>query len=309
MKNSMQCVVENGVQYAIGMVLTVYCILCFTRHCKAQPVGTFIDDTIEIGRPFRYALSVRHPATQDVLFPDTARQFAPFRVRGLSVFPTRTRQGVSVDSAVYTLVSFEVSRARVLQVPVYLITGADCTAVLSSPDSVFLFSSVLASARPDTLQLKPDTTLAPLPQQLNYANLVLVVMVAGVILAAIYILFGKALRQRWALYVLGRKHLRFMTTYNQLTRNVGPESTGELTNQAIVAWKQYLEKTERQPYTSLTSSEIAQRIGDDRVADALRETDRMIYGGAFTDQSPLALRVLRDVAMAAYQRRREKINQ
>lgn len=291
------------------VIRLIYCTL-FIVHCSfalAQPIGTFLDDTIDVGRPFRYALTVRHPATQDVLFPDTARQFAPFRVRSLAIFPTRTAQGVSVDSAVYTLVSFEVSRARVLQVPVYLLTGADCTAVLSAPDTVFLRSAVLASSRLDTLRLVPDTTLALLPQQLNYANLGLVLVLAGLVLAALYILFGKTLRQRWQLYVLSRKHLRFMTTYNQLTRNVGPESSGDTINQAIVAWKQYLETTEAQPYASLTSSEIARHLGDDRLTDALRETDRMIYGGAFTDQSPLALRVLRDVAMNAYQRRQKYI--
>ena len=153
----------------------------------------------------------------------------------------------------------------------------------------------------------PDATLVPLPQQFNYANLVLVLTGLAVAVAAVYILFGKAFRQRWQLYVLSRKHLRFLSTYNQLTRNLGPESASNTTNQAIVAWKQYLEKTERQPYTSLTSREITDRIQDNRLTDALRETDRMIYGGAFTEQSPLALRVLRDIAVGAYQRRRDTV--
>jgi hypothetical protein len=304
-----------SIQYAIGsiqwltrwMLLTAYCTL-HTVYCTAQPIGTFLDDTIETGRPFRYALTVRHASTDDVLFPDTARHFAPFWVRGLTVYPTRTQGNVSTDSAVYSLVSFEVSRARVLQVPVYLLRGADCTAVLSSPDTVFLQSAVLASARPDTLRLRPDPQLATLPQQFNYANLMLATTAVGVAIMALYILFGKATRQRWALYILGRKHRNFLTRYRQLTRNVGPESSGEATNQAIVVWKQYLERTERQPYTSLTSREIADRFADDsRLADALHETDRMIYGGTFTEQSPLALQVLRDVAVAAYERRQQAV--
>ena len=274
----------------------------------AQPVGQFLDDTIEVGRPFRYALTVRHGASQDVFFPDTTRHFAPFLVKSVAVFPTQTVNRISIDSAVYTLVSFEVSRARVLQVPVYLANGADCTALLSSPDTVFLQSAVLATTRPDTLQLAPDVGLTPLPQEFNYAYLAVVVGIIGVLAAAVYILFGSLLRQRWQRYLLGRYHTRFLTEYNQLTRNLGPESTGDTTNQAIVNWKKYLERLEKKPYTSLTSREIAERIGDDRLADALRETDRMIYGGSFTDQSPLALRVLRDVAISAYQRRRQAIS-
>ena len=274
----------------------------------AQPVGQFLDDTIEVGRPFRYALTVRHEASQDVFFPDTTRHFAPFLVKSVAVFPTQTVNRISIDSAVYTLVSFEVSRARVLQVPVYLANGADCTALLSSPDTVFLQSAVLATTRPDTLQLAPDVGLTPLPQEFNYAYLAVVVGIIGVLAAAVYILFGSLLRQRWQRYLLARYHTRFLAEYNQLTRNLGPESTGDTTNQAIVNWKKYLERLEKKPYTSLTSREIAERIGDDRLADALRETDRMIYGGSFTDQSPLALRVLRDVAISAYQRRRQAIS-
>ena len=275
---------------------------------SAQPVGTFIDDTIEIGRPFRFALTVKHPATRDVFYPDTARHFAPFLVRQVAVFPTKTVGQVSLDSAVYTLVSFEVSRARVLQVPVYLNNGSDCTAVLSLPDTVFLRSTVLANTRPDTLQLTSVTTLTPLPQEFNYAYLALTVSIMGVVVGAIYILFGSLFRQRWQRFLLARDHTRFLKTYNQLTRNLGPESTGDTANQAIVNWKKYLERLESKPYTSLTSSEIADRIGDDRLADALHETDRIIYGGSFTSQSPLALRVLSEVAVSAYQRRREAIS-
>ena len=275
---------------------------------SAQPVGTFIDDTIEVGRPFRFALTMKHRATQDVFYPDTARHFAPFMVRSIAVFPTKTIGQVSLDSAVYTLVSFEVSRARVLQVPVYLNNGSDCTAILSLPDTVFLNSAVLANTRPDTLQLASDTALTPLPQQFNYAYLALTVSIMGVVAGAIYILFGALIRRWWQRYLLTRDHTRFLKIYNQLTRNLGPESTGDTANQAIVNWKKYLERLEKKSYTSLTSSEIADRIGDARLTDALRETDRMIYGGSFTDQSPLALRVLSEVAVTAYQRRREAIS-
>ncbi|WP_370728920.1 hypothetical protein [Fibrella arboris] len=286
----------------------VQCLVCLAHCSVAQPVGQFIDDTIEVGRPFRYALTVRHSAAQDVFYPDTARQFAPFLVKNVTVYPTKTTDNVSVDSAVYTLVSFEVSRGRVLQVPIYMANGADCTAILSAPDTVFLQSTALATSRPDTLQLAPDTVLTPLPQEFNYAYLTIAVGALGVIAGAIYILFGALLRRRWQQYLLTRYHNRFMTGYNQLTRNLGPESTGDTTNQAIVNWKKYLERLEKKPYTSLTSSEIADRIGDDRLTDALRETDRMIYGGSFTDQSPLALRVLGEVAVTAYQRRRAAIS-
>lgn len=292
---------ERRVLYSLLLVL---CSLLAALRSPAQPVGHFLNDTIELGRPFQYALTVRHPASQDVFFPDTARQFAPFLVQNVAVFPTQTQAGVSVDSAVYTLVSFEVSRARVLQVPVYLTNKQDCTAVLSLADTVFLRSSLPITNQPDTLGLAVRTELVPLPQQFNYPYLALVTTGLGVLCGAIYILFGQVLKRRWRQFQLGRQHAQFLTTYNRLTRNLGPESARETSNEAIVVWKRYLEQIENQPYTSLTSREIADRIQDDRLADALRETDRIVYGGSFTDQSPLALRTLRDVAVGAYERKR-----
>ena len=306
--NSEQPIVNSGQPSILHRVLVhcwllaVHCSL-FTVSCNAQPIGHFLTDTIELGRPFQYALTVRHPAAQDVFFPDTARQFAPFLVQNVAVFPTKTLADVSTDSAVYTLVSFEVSRARVLQVPVYLANKQDCTAVLSLPDTVFLRSSLPLTNQPDTLALATRTEPVPLPQQFNYPYLALVATGIGVLLGAIYILFGKAIQRRWYRFQLTRRHAQFLTTYNRLTRNLGPESARDTSNEAIVLWKKYLERIENQPYTSLTSREIADRIRDDRVADALRETDRIVYGGSFTDQSPLALRTLRDVAVNAYERK------
>ncbi len=288
--------------------LVVCVLVCAPEGSRGQAVGHFLDDTIEVGRPFQYALTVRHPVAQDVFYPDTARQFAPFLVRGVAVFPTKTQGETSLDSAVYTLISFEVSRARVLQVPVYFLNRADCTAVLATPDTVFLRSERLLTTRPDTLRLRPDVRLAPLPQEFNYTYLSLAVGALALLAAVVYILFGAVIKKTWNRSVLARRHLRFLATYDQLTSRPDPDAAGATVNTAIVNWKKYLEELDRKPYTSLTSSEIADRIGEARLTEALRETDRMIYGGSFTSQSPVALRVLREVAVAAYQRRRLQIS-
>ena len=57
----------------------------------------------------------------------------------------------------------------------------------------------------------------------------------------------------------------------------------------------------------MTTSELAEHMGSDRVTDALREADRMIYGGAFSPQSQSALRLLSEVATQAYHRCRNRL--
>ena len=103
--------------------------------------GKFLTDSIEIGRPFQYALTYRHSSKRDVLFPDTATAFLPYHVQKITVFATKTtgtgRATNSRDSAVYTLVSFETDSAQMLRVPVRLINSADCTAQWTQTDTVF----------------------------------------------------------------------------------------------------------------------------------------------------------------------------
>lgn len=276
------------------------------------PVGRFLTDSIELGRPFQYALVYRHRASLDVLFPDTARHFFPFRVRQVTTSATKTtgegQNAISRDSAVYTLISFETEAVQPLQVPIRLVNATDCTTLFTLADTVFLRSRLAkirqVAGRPDSQTLAVTTELVPLRQQLNYPVLGVVALGLSVVLALLYGFFGRAIRKQWILYQLRQRHSRFLREYNRLCRELSAETATDTANRAVISWKMYLERLEQQPYASLTTPEIAERTGDSRVAEALREADRMIYGGAFSSRSTEALRILRDVADQAYNRHR-----
>lgn len=270
--------------------------------------GYFLTDSIEIGRPFQYVLTYWHSPRTDVLFPDTSTFFLPYRLQKVDVFPTQTTGSgllaLSRDSAVYTLVSFETDSIQALQVPVRSLNTTDCTAYWTQIDTVFLQSN-LPRARsglqhPKSLRLATETQLAPLLQQFNYLALAtgLILLCAGA--ALLYGLFGRVIRRQWQLYLLNRRYLRFLQNYNQLSRRIDSFTAAETANEAVLMWKTYLEQLERRSYHSLTTPELAERMNNKKVTDALREADQMIYGGAFSSQSQQALYTLRDVATQAY---------
>lgn len=270
--------------------------------------GYFLVDSIEIGRPFRYSLTYRHPANVDVLFPDTARYFAPYRVQKVAVFATSTlgtgATAVSRDSAVYTLVSFETDSIQLLRVPVRVVNATDCTAQWTQLDTVFLRSKLPLVLRDSlasqTLRLATDTKLAPLQQQFNYAALAAGFISASLGLGVLYLLFGRLARRQWRIYLLDRRHVRFLGEYTRLSDRLSSFTAAETANEAVVIWKAYLEQLDPQPYMSLTTPELATRLRDERVATALREADRMIYGGTYTPQSQSVLQVLKEVATQMY---------
>lgn len=279
-----------------------------------SPVGRFLTDSIEVGRPFQYALTYYHAPTAEVLFPDTARQFTPFRVQQVAFFPTLTtgegQRAISRDSAVYTLVSFETRPFQILQTGIRLINPRDCTLIPATSDTVWLRSRLLPADLSDPLAstLATDTAVVPLRQEFNYPVLAAMLIGIGLLGVVLYVLFGRAGQRQWRLYRLRTDHARFLREYNRLSRSLSPDTAAETANQSILVWKAYLEKLERQPYASLTTPEIAERTGDNRVADALREADRMIYGGAFSARSPESLRILADVATQTYHRRKDALS-
>ncbi len=278
------------------------------------PVGRFLTDTIEIGRPFQYALSFWHRSGEDVFFPDTSRHFAPFWVRDVTLFPTRTQDvgtmdAMSLDSAVYTLVSFETAGLQPLQVPIRMTNGPDSVVLLSTPDTVFLRSHLMDLSRPGALTLIAETEVVPLRQQFNYPYLLITLLGIGLVLGVIYGLFNRFLRRQWRLLQLDQRHRRFVREFTRLKRDITADTATDTANRAVVGWKIYLERLEREPYASLTSREIADRINDEWLTDALREVDQMIYGGAFSERSIEALKVLRTVAIRRYQVRRVRLQQ
>ena len=298
-------------------------LLLFPLLLQAQPpvrntalTGRFLTDSVDIGRPLQYSLVYRHPATMDVLFPDTARNFTPYRVQKVAVFATQTTGSgagaISRDSAVYTLVSFETDSVQLLKVPVRVIHQTDCTALWTQTDTVFLRSKLPVFALTDSSRSMPapelltETSLAPLQQQFNYTALIAGFLLVSLLVLGLYGLLGRTISRYWQLFQLHQNHRRFLKEYNQITQSINSFSAPETARRAVMRWKEYLEQLDAQPYSSLTTPELADRMKDDRILNALREADRMIYGGSFSADSLPALRLLSNVATNRYQRYRTR---
>jgi hypothetical protein len=288
-------------------------LLGLIQNSQAQIPGVearFLADSVEVGRPFVYTLWVRHSPRQEVLFPDTVRQFAPYVVQSMVAFPTLTTGDISRDSAVYTLISFETDLWQTLAVPVRLLNGTDTLTLRPAPATLRLRSRLnrADTTAPAALTLTPDLAPQSLRQEFNYPVLASVLLIVGATLSVFYALFGRVLRQRWRRYQLYRRHNRFLQTYGRLIRSLNADTAADTASQAIGRWKQYLEQLENEPFLSLTTREISERLQSHKLADALREVDQVIYGGTFSEQLPVALYLLRDVATQTYRRRLKTIH-
>jgi hypothetical protein len=286
----------------IVVLIVNYLLIIDSSAQKSLPQGKFLIDSIEVGRPFNYALSYHHAPSAEVFFPDTTYNFYPFELVKRNFSPTSTNNNISVDSVVYTLVTFDIGKTQKLNLPIYLLTKRDCTAVFSLPDSVFLKEMIKTST--DSLSLKTDTKLLPLNQQLNYPQILTYLLGILGVIGLIYAFFGKFIRKQYRLFLFGRKHKDFVSNYKRLTRSTLDDKT---IGKSLVLWKNHLEWLEKRPYSSYTSKEIIIRLPNERLEEALREVDSAIYGGILSTQMPVAMNVLLDKAIELYKKRKAEL--
>ncbi|MER0441009.1 hypothetical protein [Emticicia sp. W12TSBA100-4] len=288
---------------SVNNILLIISCLLITENSQAQkPIGKFQTDSIELGRQIEYTLSYHHNPSAEVFFPDTTYNFYPFEIINRKMYPTVTTNGVSVDSVIYTLVTFDISKNQKLRLPIYLLSKRDCTAVYSLADSVFLKEMIKSPV--DSLQLKTDVRLLPLSQQVNYPKILTYILGLLGLVLIIYAFFGRFIRKQYTLFLFGRRHKDFQTNYKKFTRSTLDDVT---IGKALVLWKKHLEWLEKRPYTSYTTKEIISRLPNERLEEALREVDSAIYGGILSTQMPSSMEILLEKATELYKNRREEL--
>ena len=269
------------------------------------PKGKFLSDSVKVGLPVKYALSYRHKATADIFFPDSSYNFAPFELVKREYFNTTTDENGSLDSVVYTLISFEVTPLQELSLPVYVRAKRDCTRVFAPMDYVVLNSIINPKANIDTLSLKKDTRLVLIKQQTNFSLIFLIIIGVLALSGVVFWFFGKPIKRQIRLFNFRRRYDDFQKLFQRLSRGTD-DSKRRLENieKAVVLWKKYIERLENKPFTTFTTKEILDNLKDIRLSDALREIDATVYGGVYSNKTIASLQVLQELADGLYRERR-----
>lgn len=274
---------------------------------QGVPIGVVNKDTIRTGEIFTYSLSYRHPSEVEVFFPDSTHNFFPFEFRKQEVFRTRSDDSGSRDSSVYHLVSFEVDSLIAFSLPIYIFNGKDCTSVFALPDTSHI-SLLVDRARLDTLNLTDTLALAPLKERANYSAILTAILLTSIAVFLVNWIFGRKIRQQWNVFRLLRRHREFTRAFNRHFANAKNKGSVPDVEKALILWKTYLERLEEKPFTTFTTREISDNISDDSLSEALKETDRVIYG--FSSQSTdigNSLLTLNNVAQTLYINKRRSI--
>jgi len=263
------------------LVLSVCLLVSFVSSAQEVKVrGYFSADSIQIGKPVSYYLSARYPQKKTVLFPDSSYSFAPFEFQKKEYVPTVTREGISYDSVIYTLTTFEIDSLQLLSLPVFVVEEQDCTRVAPITDTL-IFDKVVENL-PDSTQLakiplKTNTNYWSVSWLLNYPLLSIIGGAIIVLLVIAWLVFGRRIRQYFQLRRLEKNHRSFLENFNQWIERSEADGTAKSTETALFIWKKYVEDLLGRHYTKFTTKEISQYETDHRLIESLWAIDRMIY--------------------------------
>lgn len=275
---------KTSLQFLLALIM-------FQANAQVKVNGGFIEDSVRIGDPITYYLTAQYPTHLTILFPDSTFTFSPFEFSKKIYVPTQSNLGISYDSVVYQLFTFDVSAIQYLSLPVFVVAEKDCTRYVPQRDSVLLAAMVKApipdSISAENLPLLTNTAYQRVSFLLNYPVLLIGIGILLIIALVVWIAFGKKIRKYFRLKRLYRNHATFIQIFSDKLRLLQAQFTTEQTEAALSLWKKYLEQLEGKPFTKLTTRETLMLEKDEQLGASLQAIDRAIYGSSTTVTEPL----------------------
>lgn len=281
------------------------CILAFSSFAQSKPEGNFLEDTIKIGQPIKYALRFHHAKNMELYFPDSSYSFAPFEFTSKEYFPTITKDNMSMDSVVYTLRTFEIKNSLDLALPVFIIDQGDTIVQYSSSDRLFIkeyFKEI-----PDSLIFKSNADYKTVNEKFNYPYYLTFGLVGLMSLTLLYFIFGKTVLRNYRLYVMHNNHSQFLRVFNKLQKEMEDSPNLTAIEKILGEWKNYLTKLEQKPINTFTTTEIISLFNKEELKENLQKVDRSIYSGSITGNPSQALEVLKKFSNKRYKKRRKEL--
>ena len=241
---------------------------------QLEPRGLFLSDSIKIGEEVIYSLSIEYPRDNNVIFPDSLYDFAPFEYIKKTEFFTSSDSVKSFDSILYHLSTFEIDPVQKLGLPVFLTAEGDSISYYAAEDSIFL--QQLITQMPDSIALKENSKYVNVKLAFNYPYLIFGLSIFLLLLIAVALIFGRQISKRLRLYRLKKRHEKFLLAFNQ--RLAQTQDKKEDAESLLLIWKKYMEKLENAPFTKLTTKEIVRIQPNESLKVNLKDIDKGIYG-------------------------------
>lgn len=286
----------------IGIFLS---LLLFSLSSFAQSVqveGYFTQDSAKLGERVGFVLKARYPESSQVVFPDSTYDLSPLVLLEKKTFISQTREGETLDSAIYYISNFSLDPSIYLSLPVYELSRYDSITYFSNEAELKL--KLTLDSIPEQPVFQENNSYQPIEKNFNWLLAALIIGGIVILLGGFALLFANRIK---ALFKRNREKIRwlqFERKWKKLTGSLAQSPALELADEVVGLWKGYMESITDLPFQEWTSSEISEALDDKDIFKALRSIDMIIYAGKEA-KSEEATNYLLEVAKIKYQ---EKLN-
>ncbi len=267
------------------------------KHAISGSVSISKPSHRQWGRPFVY----KHDSKQEVFFPDKSYNFEPFELVEKTYFPTKTLNGISIDSAIYQLRTFSIATNQYLSLPIFIFSKKDSTQIFSEKDSIHV--KMVIKEVPKIVKLDDKPFLIPMKIRVNLIFLFLQIAVRIIAIFIWWLLFGKIVWSQLKIFTNYRRHVEFKNSFRKNTKVISKINV----EKAVSIWKKYMGRLQKRSLESLTTPEIMENIPSQSLEDALKEIDKYIYGNAVSTNLVNAFDTLVTIADTYYLIRKREI--
>jgi hypothetical protein len=271
----------------------------------AQVKGVFLEDSMKIGEPVRYAFSFSHSPETEILMPDSSYNFYPFEFIRKDYYPTKTYDNISHDSAIYYLRTFETAKSQKYSLPAFIVANGDSIPKYPQADSIYL--KELVKTLPEKIVLKENTEINRIEKKYNYPYTIAISLLGVLALGAAFLSLGKPARKRYKLFIVRRSHQNFLKNYTYLEDDFSRSGSTTTIEQALSLWKTYISKLENKPVNTYTTTELIALYNKEELKAGLQTIDKAIYGGLISEDTEQALISLRKFSEKRFRKIKKEI--
>lgn len=254
-------------------------------------------DSAKLGERIGYVLKVIHPESSQVIFPDSTFDYSPFILLEKQTFISATKEGTTVDSAVYFLSNFSLEPRSFLTLPVYEIIRYD--SVTYYPNEAIIRLKLELDSIPEDLVFKENQVYQVMEKNKNWILISLLIFGSLLVLVMIFLIFNKPIQKIWKDQRKKRRWNQFEKKWKFKLAELEESPSIDLADEVIGWWKAYMESITHLPIKEWTSSEISENLKDLKILESLRSIDMIIYAGKSSKDDPTRNYLL-EVARAKY---------
>ncbi len=297
--------------YLLSILISFFLIFQLVGQTNAQKdklEAFFSNSKAELGQPIIYSVIYAHAPELIIQFPNDNHDFEPFHLQNIDIKNTVTIDGISYDTILYTLLTFEKDSIQRFSLPILRKQKDRYKQVywdtIYTPVDSFEIAFIVPETELKEPKLRANLDFKSPIYDFNYPFILFALALGVILLILIYVFFGEKIKKRIKIWHLNKQNRRFLLSYDRLIYNNLNDSD---IKETLALSKFYLSKLLKMPFTTYTTKQMVSYFQDSNLTSLLNKIDRMIYAKHRAKEDLKTLEELRQFCVSHFEIKRRNI--